>query len=103
MDIGASQITNVIVSSTTSYMVAYSDIFLLMGGLVLALAVSGALLEVFFNRNIPVQERNGTASTEAMLEWDWVKKDKVSRKYYKSKYYPGSKKFWGRYAGDEKE
>jgi hypothetical protein len=50
MDIGAAQITNVIVASTTSYMGAYSSIFLLIGGLVLALGVIGALIDKFFNR-----------------------------------------------------
>jgi len=47
MDIGISQITNVITASTTSYMVEYKSIFLLMGGLVLALGVIGALIDRF--------------------------------------------------------
>lgn len=50
MDIGADQITSVIVASTTDYISAYSSIFLLIGGLVLALAVIGALLDKFFPR-----------------------------------------------------
>lgn len=50
MDIGASQITNVIVASTTDYISTYSSIFLLVGGIVLALSVIGALLDYFFPR-----------------------------------------------------
>jgi hypothetical protein len=50
MDIGASQITNVIVASTTDYISTYSSIFLLVGGLVLALGVIGALFDKFFPR-----------------------------------------------------
>jgi len=50
MDIGANQITSVIVASTTDYIQAYSSIFLLIGGLVLALGVIGALLDKFFPR-----------------------------------------------------
>lgn len=50
MDIGADQITSVIVASTTDYISAYSSIFLLIGGLVLALGVIGALLDKFFPR-----------------------------------------------------
>jgi uncharacterized membrane protein YccC len=54
MDIGASQITSVIVASTTDYISTYSSIFLLIGGIVLALAVVGALLDKFF----PVQNED---------------------------------------------
>jgi len=53
MDIGANQIVDVIVSSTTAYVAEYSPIFLLIGGIVLALAVIGALLDKFF----PGQEK----------------------------------------------
>lgn len=56
MDIGANQITSVIVASTTSYISAYSSIFLLIGGLVLALGVIGALLDKFFPRHNDTQE-----------------------------------------------
>ncbi len=56
MDIGADQITSVIVASTTSYISAYSSIFLLIGGLVLALGVIGALLDEFFPRHNDTQE-----------------------------------------------
>jgi predicted membrane channel-forming protein YqfA (hemolysin III family) len=48
MDIGASQITTVIVASTTDYIQTYSSVFLLVGGIVLALAVIGAMLDKFF-------------------------------------------------------
>jgi len=48
MDIGASQITSVIVASTTDYLGEYSPIFLLIAGLVLAIGVMGALIDKFF-------------------------------------------------------
>jgi hypothetical protein len=48
MNIGANEITSVIVASTTSYISEYSSIFLLVGGLVLALGVIGALIDRFF-------------------------------------------------------
>ena len=51
MDIGANQITTVIVASTTDYISSYSSIFLLIGGIVLALGVIGALLDKFFGRH----------------------------------------------------
>jgi len=50
MDIGANQILDVIVASTTDYIATYSPIFLLIGGIVLALAVIGALLDRFFGQ-----------------------------------------------------
>lgn len=56
MDIGADEITSVIVASTTDYMVEYSPIFLLMGSLVLALVVIGAILDRFFPRQDDRQE-----------------------------------------------
>jgi len=56
MDIGADQITSVIVASTTDYISAYSSIFLLIGGIVLALGVIGALLDKFFPRQDDTQE-----------------------------------------------
>jgi len=45
MDIGGSQIVTTIASSTTNYFEVYSPIFLLIGGLVLALAVIGVLID----------------------------------------------------------
>jgi len=51
MDIGANAITTVIVGSTTSYIAEYSPIFLLIGGIVLALGVMGALIDRFFGTN----------------------------------------------------
>jgi len=56
MDIGADQITTVIVASTTSYIETYSSIFLLIGGLVLAIGVIGALLDHFFPRHNTSEE-----------------------------------------------
>jgi hypothetical protein len=56
MDIGADEITSIIVASTTDYIAEYSSIFLLVGGLVLALGVIGALLDKFFPRQEERQE-----------------------------------------------
>lgn len=56
MDIGADQITSVIVASTTDYISEYSSIFLLVGGIVLALGVIGALIDKFFPRQDETQE-----------------------------------------------
>lgn len=50
MDIGANQITTIIVASTTDYIATYSSVFLLGGGLVLALGVMGALIDHFAPR-----------------------------------------------------
>jgi len=49
MDIGIQQITNIIIASTTDYMVTFSPIFLLMGGLVLAFVIVFSLLGFFPN------------------------------------------------------
>jgi len=46
MDIGGSQIVTTIASSTTNYFEVYSPIFLLVGGLVLAMVVIGALIDM---------------------------------------------------------
>lgn len=56
MDIGASEITDVIVASTTSYLVEYSSIFLMVGGLVLALAVIGGLVDLFTGQKYTEKE-----------------------------------------------
>lgn len=48
MDIGIAQITTEIASSTTGYLATYSSLFLLMGALVLALGIIGALIDKFF-------------------------------------------------------
>lgn len=48
MDIGANEITDTIVNSSSDYLVEYSPIFLMIGGLVLALAVIGALIDRFY-------------------------------------------------------
>ena len=44
MDIGIQQITTQIASSTTGYLVTFSPIFLLVGGLILAIVVIASLL-----------------------------------------------------------
>jgi len=56
MNIGASEITNVIVASTTDYIGEYSPVFLLIGGVVLAFGVIGGLIDVFFTKNEKVVE-----------------------------------------------
>lgn len=45
MDIGVANIVTTIGSSTTSYLVTYAPIFVLIIGLVLAIAVIGAILD----------------------------------------------------------
>lgn len=45
MDIGGTQIVATIASSTGNYFEVYSPIFLLIGGLVLALGIVGALID----------------------------------------------------------
>lgn len=50
MDIGAAGIVATIASSSTSYLDIYSPIFLLIGGLVLAVCVIAILLG-FFSKN----------------------------------------------------
>lgn len=47
MDIGAAGIVSWIASSTNSSFVTYEPIFLLIGGLVLALMVMGVLISLF--------------------------------------------------------
>ncbi len=44
MDIGGSQIVTTIASSTSTYFEVYSPIFLLVGGIVLAISIIGALI-----------------------------------------------------------
>lgn len=57
MDIGIAQITSEIASSTTSYLVVYSPLFILMGGLILAFVVIDVLLNKFFpDRQNEVEE-----------------------------------------------
>lgn len=46
MDIGGTQIVTTIASSTTNYFEVYSPIFLLIGGLVLAIGIIGALIDM---------------------------------------------------------
>lgn len=47
MDIGIQEITDVIIGSTTSYLVTFSPLFLFIGGLVLAIGVIFVLLGFF--------------------------------------------------------
>jgi len=46
MDIGGTQIVATIASSTSDYFVIYSPIFLLIGGIVLAIGIIGVLVEM---------------------------------------------------------
>jgi len=57
MDIGGNEIANVVVASTTDYFAIYSPVFLLIGGIVLAIAVIGALLDRFFGTRQDDDER----------------------------------------------
>lgn len=50
MDIGGSQIVTTIASSTGNYFEVYSPIFLLIGGLVLAIGIIGALIDMVVNK-----------------------------------------------------
>lgn len=50
MDIGGSQIVTTIASSTTNYFEVYAPIFLLVGGIVLAIGVVGALIDMVTNK-----------------------------------------------------
>jgi len=50
MDIGGSQIVTTIASSTTNYFEVYAPIFLLVGGIVLAIGVIGALIDMVTNK-----------------------------------------------------
>lgn len=54
MDVGAGEIVDVIVGSTTGYLAEYSPIFLLIGGIVLAVAVIAMLLFIFTGRQLDV-------------------------------------------------
>jgi predicted membrane channel-forming protein YqfA (hemolysin III family) len=46
MDIGGSQIVTTIASSTTNYFEVYAPVFLLVGGIVLAVGVVGLLIDM---------------------------------------------------------
>jgi F0F1-type ATP synthase assembly protein I len=48
MDIGISSIVPIIIGSTTDYISTYSPVFLLISGIVLALAVIGGIIDKFF-------------------------------------------------------
>lgn len=49
MDIGIQEIVDVIASSTTAYLVTFSPLFLMVGGLILAMVVIFALIGFFPN------------------------------------------------------
>lgn len=46
MDIGVQNIVDIIVDSTTAYMVVFSPLILLMGGILLAFGVSSLLIDI---------------------------------------------------------
>lgn len=50
MDIGGTQIVSTIASSTSNYFEVYSPIFLLIGGLVLAMVVIGSLIDMIIQK-----------------------------------------------------
>lgn len=50
MDLGLSQVPAIIAASTTSYMAEFSGLFYLVGGIVLAVGVIGALVEILTGR-----------------------------------------------------
>ena len=50
MDIGGTQIVTTIASSTTTYFEVYAPVFLLIGGLVLAIGVIGVLIDTVTNK-----------------------------------------------------
>jgi hypothetical protein len=52
MDIGGVQILETIASSTSTYFEVYSPIFLLVGGVVLAMGIIGVLVDIADNQNV---------------------------------------------------
>jgi len=52
MDIGTSQITEIIASSTTSYLGVFSPVFLLIGGLLLAVIIVFWLIAIVSGRPV---------------------------------------------------
>ena len=52
MDIGTTEITNIIIASTTDYLVTFSPVFLLMGGLLLAFVVIAFLISSITGRKV---------------------------------------------------
>lgn len=54
MDIGISSIVTVIVDSTTDYLAVYSPIFLLIGGIILAIGVVSVLISLFSKKKVDV-------------------------------------------------
>lgn len=56
MDIGASQIVLQIASGTTQYLSVYSPIFLLIGGIVLAIGIIASLISILTRKKVDVFE-----------------------------------------------
>lgn len=52
MDIGASQIVTQIASGTTQYLSVYAPVFLLMGGIILAIGIIGVLISFLTGKKI---------------------------------------------------
>lgn len=52
MDIGASQIVSQIASGTTQYLAVYAPVFLLIGGIILAIGIIGVLITMVSGRKI---------------------------------------------------
>lgn len=52
MDFGLSNVPTMLATSTTGYLVEFAPIFLLIGGLVLAVGVITALISAFFVKKV---------------------------------------------------
>jgi hypothetical protein len=58
MDIGGVQILETIASSTSTYFEVYSPIFLLVGGVVLAMGIIGVLVDIAYNKKEVADNQN---------------------------------------------
>lgn len=58
MDIGVSNIVPVIASGTTQYLAVYSPVFLLMGGLILAIGIVAVLISLLTRRRVDVFDQD---------------------------------------------
>lgn len=54
MDIGISEIVPVIASGTTQYLATYSPLFLLVGGIILAIGIVAVLISFLTRRKVDV-------------------------------------------------
>lgn len=82
MDIGISNIVPIIASSTTDYLVIFSPVFLLIGGLLLALGVMFFLINVITGRNNPIDVPEFDFDLADDLEDFYSKKGRSPRAEY---------------------